>query len=91
MKVSAHWISGTPKGGLMLNSDLSPADPQGGRLPPTDKTRVVSTRRRVLKNWVSGRTIGVVLRMSTLDTNVDGSISASICFFLEQENLSALL
>ena len=38
MKVSAHWISGTPKGGLMLNSDLSPAAPQGGRLPPTDKT-----------------------------------------------------
>ena len=36
----------------MLNSDLSPAAPQGGRLPPTDKTRVVSTRR-----WVSGRTM----------------------------------
>ena len=39
----------------MLNSDLSPAAPQGGRLPPTDKTRVVSTRRRVPTNWVSGR------------------------------------
>ena len=35
--------------------------------------------------------IGVVLRMSTLDTNVDGSIPASICFLLEQETLSALL
>ena len=91
MKVSAHWISGTPKGDLMLNSDLSPAAPQGGRLPPTNKTRVVSTRRRVPTNWVSGRTIGVVLRMSTLDTNVDGSIPASICFLLEQETLSALL
>ena len=36
-------------------------------------------------------TIGVVLRMSTLYTNVDGSIPASICFLLEQETLSALL
>ena len=41
----------------MLNSDLSPAAPQRGRLPPTDKTRVVSTRRRVTTNWVSGRTL----------------------------------
>ena len=36
-------------------------------------------------------TIGVVLGMSTSDTNVDGSIPASICFLLEQETLSALL
>ena len=41
----------------MSNSDLSPAAPQGGRLPPTDKTRVVSTRRRVPTNLVSGRTL----------------------------------
>ena len=41
----------------MLKSDLSPAAPHGGRLPPTDKTRVVSTRRRVPTNWVSGRTL----------------------------------
>ena len=41
----------------MLNSDLSPAAPQGGRLPPTDKTRVVSTSRRVPTNWISGRTL----------------------------------
>ena len=41
----------------MLNSDLSPAAPKGGREPPTDKTRVVSTRRRVPTNWVSGRTL----------------------------------
>ena len=41
----------------MLNSDLSPAAPQGGRLPTTDKTRVVSTRRRVPTNWVSGGTL----------------------------------
>ena len=41
----------------MLNSDLSPAAPQGGRLPPTDKTRVMSTRRRVPTNWVSDRTL----------------------------------
>ena len=41
----------------MLKSDLSPAAPLGGRLPPTDKTRVVSTRRRVPTSWVSGRTL----------------------------------
>ena len=41
----------------MLNSDLSPAAPQGGRERPTDETRVVSTRRRVQANWVSGRTL----------------------------------
>ena len=40
----------------MLNSDLSPAAPQGGREPP-QKKRMVSTRRRVLTNWVSGRTL----------------------------------
>ena len=41
----------------MLNSDLSPAAPQGGKEPPTDKTHVVSTRRRVPTNWVTGRTL----------------------------------
>ena len=41
----------------MLNSDLSPADPQGEREPPKKKTCVVSMRRRVLTNWVSGRTL----------------------------------
>ena len=41
----------------MLNSDLSPPAPHGGRKPPTDKTRVVSTRKRVPTNWVSGRTL----------------------------------
>ena len=41
----------------MLNSDLSLAAPQGGREPPTDKTHVVSTRRWVPTNWVSGRTL----------------------------------
>ena len=41
----------------MLKYDLSPAAPHGGRLPPTDKTCVVSTRRRVPSNWVSGRTL----------------------------------
>ena len=40
----------------MLNSDLSPAAPQGGREPLTDKTLVVSMRRRVPTNCVSGRT-----------------------------------
>ena len=41
----------------MLNSDLSPAAPQWEREPPIDKTRVVSTRRRVPTNCVSGRTL----------------------------------
>ena len=43
--------------------------------------------------WLEYRflTIGVGLRMSTLDSNVAGSIPASICFLLEQETLSALL
>ena len=36
-------------------------------------------------------TIGVGVRMSTLDSNVAGSIPASICFLLEQGTLSALL
>ena len=40
----------------MLSSDLSPAAPQGGRLPHTDKTRAMSTRMRVPTNWVFGRT-----------------------------------
>ena len=30
-------MSGAPKGGLMLNSDLSPAAPQRGRKPLTEK------------------------------------------------------
>ena len=41
----------------MLNSDLSPAAPQGEWVPPTDKPRDVSTRRRVPTNLVSGRTL----------------------------------
>ena len=41
----------------MLISDLSPAAPLGERGPPSDKTRVVSTRRRVPINRVSGRTL----------------------------------
>ena len=49
--------SGAPNAGLILNSDLSPAAPQGGREPLTEKTRVVSTRRRVPTNLFSGRTL----------------------------------
>ena len=41
----------------MSNSNLSPAAPQGGRVPPIDKTHVVSTRRQDPTNWVSGRTL----------------------------------
>ena len=65
----------------MLNSDLSPAAPQGGRLPHTDKTRVVSTRRRVPTNWVSGRTLQpsiesvVANSFVPSDLLVDGQVS----------------
>ena len=47
--------SGAPKGHLMSSSGISPADPLGVREPPADKPRVLSTRRQVLTNWVSGR------------------------------------
>ena len=39
----------------MSNLDLSPAAPQGGVEPPTEKAHVMSTRRRVTTNWISGR------------------------------------
>ena len=41
----------------MSNSDLSLAAPQGGRLPLTDKIRVVSMHMWVPTNWVSDRTL----------------------------------
>ena len=65
----------------MLNSDLSPAAPRGGKLPPTYKTRVVSRRRRVPTNWVSGRTLRpsiesvVANSFVPLDFLVDGKVS----------------
>ena len=65
----------------MLNSDLSPAAPQGGREPLTEKIRVVSTRRRVPTNWVSGRTLqpsieSVVANLFVpSDFLVDGQVS----------------
>ena len=66
----------------MLNSDLSPAAPQGRREPPTDKSRVVSTRRRVPTNWVSGRTLQPSIESVVAnyfvpsDFLVDGQVSA---------------
>ena len=74
-------MSGTPKGGLILKSDLSPAAPQGGREPPTDETRVVSTRRQVPTNWVAGGTfqpsIESVVANSFVPSDflVDGQVS----------------
>ena len=65
----------------MLNSDLSPTAPQGGREPPTDKTCVVSTRRQVPTNWVSGRTLQpsiesvVANSLVPSDFLVDGRVS----------------
>ena len=65
----------------MLNSDLSPAAPQGGREPPIYKTCVVSTCRRVPTNWVSGSTlqpsIESVIANSFVPSNflVDGQVS----------------
>ena len=63
----------------MLISDPSPA--AGGREPLTEKTRVVSTRRRVPTNWVSGRTfqpsIESVVANSFVPSDflVDGQVS----------------
>ena len=65
----------------MLNSNLSTAAPQGGREPPADKTHVVSTRRRVPTNWVSGRTLQpstesvVASSFVPSDFLVDGQVS----------------
>ena len=65
----------------MFNSDLSPAAPHGVREPPTDKAHVVSMRRRVPSNWVSGRTlqpsIESVVANSFVLSNflVDGTVS----------------
>ena len=65
----------------MLNSDLPPAAPQGGKGTPTNKTRVVSTRMRVPTNWLSGRTlqpsIELVVAKSLVPSAflVDGQIS----------------
>ena len=65
----------------MLNSDLFPAAPQGGREPPTDKTRVVSTHRRVSTNWISDRTLQpfiesfVANSIVPSDFLVDGQVS----------------
>ena len=68
-------MSGAPKGGLMLNSDLSPAAPHGGRVPHTDKARVVSTRRRVQTNWFSGRTLQPIANSFVpSDFLVDGQV-----------------
>ena len=74
-------MSGAPKGGLMLNSDLSPEASQGGRVPPTDKTCVVPTRRRVPTNFFSGRTLQSSIEsfdgnsFMPLDFIVDGQVS----------------
>ena len=65
----------------MSNSDLSPADPQGGMEPLTDKTRVASTHRLVATNWVSSRTlqpsIESVVASSFVPSNflLDGQVS----------------
>ena len=72
--------SGAPKCGLMINSDHSRAAPQGGMEPHTDKTHVVSTRRRVPTNRVSGRTLqpyieSVVTNSVTTDFLLDGQVS----------------
>ena len=65
----------------MLNSGLSPAAPQGRWETPTDKTSVVSTRRRFPTNWIYGRTlqpsIESVVANSFVISNflVDGQVS----------------
>ena len=65
----------------MLNSDLSPAAPQGGREPPTDKTCVVSTLRRVPTNWVSGRTLQLSIESVIVNSFVpsDFLVDGQVC------------
>ena len=53
----------------------------------TERIALASSSKELYQMW----TIGVGVRMSTLNSNVAGSIPASICFLLEQETLSALL
>ena len=67
----------------MLNSDLSPAAPQGRMEPPTDKTHVVSMRRRVPINWVSGRTL-----QPSIESDVENSFVPSD--FLVDDQVSGL-
>ena len=65
----------------MFNSDLSLATPQAEREPPTYKTCLVSTRRRVPTNWISDRTlqpsIELVVANSVVPSDflVDGQVS----------------
>ena len=68
----------------MLKSGLSLAATQGGMEPPTYKTSVVSMHRRVLTNWVSGRTLQpsiesvVANSFVPLDFLVDGEVSGPV-------------
>ena len=65
----------------MLNSDLHPAAPQWGRVPHTNKARVVSTRRRIPTSWVTGRTLQLSIESVVANSSVpsdflvDGQIS----------------
>ena len=65
----------------MLSSGLSPAAPQGRRVPSTYNARVVSTRRRVPTNWVYGWTLQpsiesiVANSFVPSDLLVDGQVS----------------
>ena len=74
-------MSGAPKDGLISISGISPAAPLMGREPPTDNICSVSTRRRVLTNWVSGRKLQpsiepVVTNSSVpLDFLVEGQVN----------------
>ena len=66
---------------LQAGTDISPAAPQAGMEPPTYKACVVSTRRQVPTNWVSGRTLQpsiesvVVNSFVPSDFLVDGQVS----------------
>ena len=68
----------------MLDSDLSQTAPQGGKGTPTYLTRVVSTRRRVPINWVSGRTLQLFIESVVAnsfmpsDFLVDGQVSGLV-------------
>ena len=58
------------KGGLILNHNISLTASLGGRENPTDRTHVVSTHRRVLKNWVSSKMLQSSIELVVTNSSV---------------------
>ena len=76
---------------IVFGAEESASNLKNKRNEDDTKVFIETCQNEVRTNISMLWTIGVGLRMSTLDSNVAGSIPASICFLLEQETLSALL